>query len=148
MIKVGQTRYDGGKIRWVVADAQNLPFENSTFASVISGYLLRNVPDVNFALAEQYRVLKSGAYMVSLDTTPPQRNFLYPFIKFYLKVIIPTHGRLITGEKDAYRYLPETTSHFLRAEELAERIQAAGFTGVTFVRRMFGSMAIHWAKKS
>jgi demethylmenaquinone methyltransferase/2-methoxy-6-polyprenyl-1,4-benzoquinol methylase len=148
MIKVGRSRRDGGKIQWVVADAQVLPFANEVFNSVISGYLLRNVPDIDITLAEQFRVVSSPANFVTLDTTPPQRNLLYPFIKFYLKVVIPTLGKLITGDSAAYTYLPETTAHFLSTEALADRIRKSGFTDVRFARRMFGSMAIHWGKKN
>ncbi len=148
MIKVGRKHRNGGKILWVVADAQALPFASEIFNAVISGYLLRNVPDLDKTLSEQYRVVSSYSNFVSLDTTPPQRNLLYPFIKFYLKVVIPTLGKLITGDSAAYTYLPETTTHFLSAEALADRIRQSGFTNVNFTRRMFGSMAIHWGKKN
>ncbi len=147
MIKVGQARPGGLAVDWVVADAQNLPFPPGTFNSVISGYLLRNVPDVSIALAEQYRVTTENARLVSLDTTPPQRNIFLPFIRFQLKVVIPMLGKLIAGDSAAYTYLPETTAHFLSAEALAEKIGESGFQVEGFVRRMFGSMAIHWAKK-
>ncbi len=147
MIKVGQTRSGGMSVVWVVADAQKLPFPNGVFDSVISGYLLRNVPDVTVALAEQHRVTTENGRFVSLDTTPPQRNIFLPFIRFHLKVIIPLMGRLIAGDSAAYTYLPETTTRFLSAEALAQKIGEAGFQVEGFMRRMFGSMAIHWAKK-
>ena len=147
MIRVGQARPGGTSVDWVVADAQHLPFSPVTFDSVISGYLLRNVPDVTVALAEQYRVTTDNARFVSLDTTPPQRDIFLPFIRFHLKVIIPLLGRLIAGDSAAYTYLPETTTRFLSAEALAQKIGEAGFQMEGFVRRMFGSMAIHWAKK-
>lgn len=147
MMKIGRSRPGGDGIDWVVADAQHLPFTDEIFDGVISGYLFRNVPDVDSALTEQHRVSTVHANMVSLDTTPPRRNLLYPFIRFYLKVVIPTLGRLIAGDSAAYTYLPETTTHFLSAEALAEHIAKAGFEDVQFTRRMFGSMAIHWGKK-
>ena len=148
MIQVGKRRAGGENVFWVVADAQHLPFAKQQFAGVISGYLLRNVPDVDVTLAEQFRVTVPEGHFVSLDTTPPRRNLLYPFIKFYLKVVIPTLGKLITGDGAAYTYLPETTAHFLSAEVLAERISKSGYREINFARRMFGSMAIHWAKRS
>lgn len=147
MIKVGQARPGGLAVDWVVGDAQHLPFPSGTFDSVISGYLLRNVPDVGIALAEQHRVTTESARFVSLDTTPPQRNIFLPFIRFHLKVVIPLLGRLIAGDSAAYTYLPETTTRFLSAEALAQKISEAGFQLEGFMRRMFGSMAIHWAKK-
>lgn len=148
MIKIGCSRPGGDQVNWVVADAQHLPFESGVFDGVISGYLLRNVPDVDLTLAEQYRVTGKNARFVSLDTTPPQRNLLLPFIRFYLKVIIPLLGKLVAGDSAAYTYLPETTTHFLSSELLAQRITNAGFHMEGFVRRMFGSMAIHWAGKN
>lgn len=147
MIKVGKNRSGGETVHWVVADAEYLPFGNAVFDGVISGYLLRNVPRVPVALAEQFRVTIPEGRFVSLDTTPPRKNLLYPFIKFYLKFIIPFMGKILTGDSAAYTYLPETTAHFLSAEVLAERIAQAGYRDITFVRRMFGSMAIHRAKK-
>jgi demethylmenaquinone methyltransferase/2-methoxy-6-polyprenyl-1,4-benzoquinol methylase len=147
MVKIGRTRPGGAQVHWVVADAQHLPFRARSFDGVVSGYLLRNVPDVTQTLAEQERVSAPGARFVALDTTPPRRNLIYPFMKFYLRRVIPALGTLITGDSAAYRYLPETTEHFLSAEALAEKISAAGFSEVHFRRRMFGSMAIHWWKK-
>jgi demethylmenaquinone methyltransferase/2-methoxy-6-polyprenyl-1,4-benzoquinol methylase len=147
MIAIGKKRPHGEKINWVVGDAQNLPFKSTMFDGVISGYLLRNVPDVDIALSEQYRVTNASGRVVSLDTTPPGRNLLRPLIHFYLKHIIPLLGRFIAGAPEAYTYLPETTTRFLTAEELAKRFEKAGFMVEGFVRRMFGSMAIHWGNK-
>lgn len=147
MMLVGKTRPGGEKIMWVVADAGNLPFPTEAFAGVISGYLLRNVPDVDACLAEHYRVTTPAGRIVSLDTTPPRRNLLLPFIRFYLKFIIPLLGKLVAGDSEAYTYLPETTARFLTAEVLAERIRQAGYTVEGFVRRMAGTMAIHWGRK-
>jgi demethylmenaquinone methyltransferase/2-methoxy-6-polyprenyl-1,4-benzoquinol methylase len=147
MMRVGQQRAAGRRVRWVGTDALNLPYPDHTFEAVTSGYLLRNVVDVNRAWAEQYRVLKPGGRVVCLDTTPPPRNWLRPFIQFHLRVVIPTLGRLIAGSSDAYTYLPDSTENFLPAEALAERMTTAGFTRVGFRRLMLGTMAIHWGLK-
>jgi len=147
MMLVGKQRPGGDQILWVVADAGHLPFDSETFDGVVSGYLLRNVPDVDATLAEHQRVTAPPGRIVSLDTTPPQRNIFLPFIRFYLRFIIPLLGKLVAGDSEAYTYLPETTAQFLTAEALAERMQQAGFTVEGFVRRMFGTMAIHWGHK-
>jgi demethylmenaquinone methyltransferase / 2-methoxy-6-polyprenyl-1,4-benzoquinol methylase len=147
MMRVGQTRPEGKRIRWSATDALNLPFPDNTFDAVTSGYLMRNVIDVRRAWAEQYRVLKPGGRVVCLDTTPPPRNLLYPFINFHMHVVIPVLGRLITGASDAYTYLPDTTENFLRAEKLAERMTEVGFAQVGFRRLMLNTMAIHWGRK-
>ncbi|RMF42908.1 MAG: methyltransferase domain-containing protein, partial [Anaerolineae bacterium] len=117
------------------------------FDVVVSGYLLRNVVDLPRALAEQYRVLRPGGRLVALDTTKPPRNLLSPFINFHMHTVIPLVGRVLTGEADAYTYLPDSTAAFLTAEDLAEHLRQAGFQQVGFHRRMFGTMAIHWGIK-
>jgi demethylmenaquinone methyltransferase/2-methoxy-6-polyprenyl-1,4-benzoquinol methylase len=147
MMRVGQRRPGGARVRWAVTDALNLPFPAESFDAVTSGYLMRNVVDVRRAWAEQYRVLRPGGRVVCLDTTPPPKNLLRPFINFHLHVIIPTLGRLIAGASDAYTYLPDSTEGFLPAEALAERLRAAGFREVGFKRLMFGTMALHWGTK-
>ena len=85
--------------------------------------------------------------MVSLDTTRPPETALRPLIDFHLHVIIPSLGKLITGEAEAYTYLPETTRAFLKAEDLAAYMESAGFQAVGFKRLMLGTIAIHWGQK-
>jgi len=147
MMRVGQKRPNGDVLDWCATDALNLPYANETFDAVVSGFLMRNVSNLPRALAEQRRVLKPSGRIVILDTTRPPENLLAPFIRFHLNTVIPTLGKLITGESEAYTYLPDTTKGFLRAEELAGRINDAGFKEIGFKRVMFGTIAIHWAKK-
>jgi demethylmenaquinone methyltransferase/2-methoxy-6-polyprenyl-1,4-benzoquinol methylase len=147
MMRVGRARPDGGRVRWAGTDALNLPFPDDTFDAVTSGYLMRNVTDVRRAWAEQHRVLKPGGRTVCLDTTPPPRGVLRPFIEFHLHVVIPSLGRLVAGASDAYTYLPDSTENFLPAERLAEQMTQAGFRDVQFRRLMLGTMAIHWGTK-
>ena len=132
---------------WSAADALSLPFSDSSFDVVISGFLMRNVIDLNSALTEQYRVLKSGGRIVILDTTKPKRNLLSPLIQLHMHTIIPLLGRLITGVSDAYRYLPESTDGFVTAENMANRMIYVGFENVGFQRLMFGTVAIHHGDK-
>jgi demethylmenaquinone methyltransferase/2-methoxy-6-polyprenyl-1,4-benzoquinol methylase len=147
MMRVGKADPNRRAIRFAGTDALNLPFPEDTFDAVTSGYLMRNVIDVRRAWVEQYRVLKPGGRVVCLDTTPPPKNLLYPFINFHLHVVIPAMGRLIAGASDAYTYLPDSTENFLPAERLAEGMMEAGFKDVGFKRLMFGTMAIHWGVK-
>jgi demethylmenaquinone methyltransferase/2-methoxy-6-polyprenyl-1,4-benzoquinol methylase len=137
----------GAKIDWSAADALNLPFPDESFDVVVSGFLLRNVVDISRALGEQYRVLKPGGRVVTLDTTQPRPSLLSPFIRLHMRHIIPFLGGLLTGQRDAYVYLPETSEHFLLAEDLLERFKATGFSDTGFQRLMFGTVAIHHARK-
>jgi len=147
MLRIGRQRDPQNNASWVLADAQNLPFAPGVFDGLICGYLLRNVSDIDTTLNEQGRVLKPGGRLVSLDTTPPQANILRPFINLYLRYIIPLFGTLFAGNTGAYTYLPQTTQHFLSAEELAGRVAQAGFNSVGWTRRLFGTIAIHWGQK-
>lgn len=146
MMYIGQRR-PPPQPAWLAADALHLPFANEAFDAVVSGFLLRNVTDLDQALREQWRVLKGGGRMITLDTTRPPQNLLTPFIQFHLHRLIPALGRWITGEAEAYRYLPSSTQNFVTAERLAERMLEAGFRQVGFRRRMFGTVAIHWGTK-
>jgi len=147
MMQVGRRRPGGRQIRWVAADAHRLPFAADTFDGVASGYLLRNVADLAGTLAEQRRVLRPGKNALSLDTTPPARDIFLPLLKVYLHTLIPWLGRLVTGSRLAYTYLPNSTESFLPAEDLAQLWRATGFARVGFRRRMLGTMAIHWGAK-
>jgi demethylmenaquinone methyltransferase/2-methoxy-6-polyprenyl-1,4-benzoquinol methylase len=144
MMTVGRRHPDSARIAWVVADAQHLPFASASFAGAISGFLLRNVAEVDRVLAEELRVLNPGGRTVSLDTTPPPRGFLRPAIEFHFRRVIPLLGRLVAGDAEAYNYLPASTERFLSAEALSSRMTAAGFRSTGFVRRMLGTVAIHW----
>jgi demethylmenaquinone methyltransferase/2-methoxy-6-polyprenyl-1,4-benzoquinol methylase len=144
MMRVGQKT---SPLNFSTADALKLPFNDSSFNAVVSGFLMRNVIDLNQALKEQYRVLKNGGRIVILDTTRPKKNILSPFIWLHMHFIIPTLGGLLTGSRDAYRYLPETTEGFVTAEDMAARLAVVGFKKVNYQRFMFGTIAIHWAEK-
>ncbi len=152
MMRVGQSRLDqpqseSSRLDWIAADAGCLPFHDQVFDAVVSGFLLRNVGDVINCLHEQYRVLKPGGMIVVLDTTPPVRSIFSPLVKFHLRFLIPMLGGALTGQSDAYHYLPASTKAFLEPEQLASRVMDAGFKNVGFRRMMFGTVAIHWGHK-
>lgn len=147
MMQVGQKRADGPSVDWLGANALALPLPDSAFDAVVSGFLFRNVPDIDLALQEQWRILKPGGYLVTLDTSPPPQNLLRPFINIHLKYVIPTVGKLISGDSSAYRYLPQSTLEFKTPEALAERIRKAGFQQVGYQNFMFKTVAVHWGQK-
>lgn len=147
MIWVGKERPKAETIHWVIADAQHLPFADNRVDGAISGFLLRNVPDLELALQEQYRVISDKGRIVSLDTSPPRDNILKPFLQFHLHYIIPFLGKIIAGDSEAYTYLPTSTEKFLSAEKLETAFSNAGLIQVGFVRRMLGTIGIHWGEK-
>jgi demethylmenaquinone methyltransferase/2-methoxy-6-polyprenyl-1,4-benzoquinol methylase len=147
MMQAGQRLPGRETIRWTAADTLALPFPDATFDAVTSGFLMRNVIDVAGAFREQWRVTRPGGRVVVLESSPPKDNLLRPFIKIHLNTVIPTLGRLITGEADAYRYLPDSTQGFQGPDELAATMRAAGFVDVGYRLFMFGTIAIHVGTK-
>lgn len=147
MMQYGRRRRLGSRVWWSAADGLNLPFPDEQFDAVVSGYLFRNVPDVERALAEQFRVLKVGGRIGTLDTSPPPESWLKPFILLHLKYVIPMLGKLITPDPEAYAYLPASTLRYKTPQDLAELMQKAGFVEVHYQTFMFGTMAVHWGTK-
>ena len=143
MMQVGQRYPERAGLQWVGADTLALPFAGDTFDAVTSGFLMRNVIDVPGALSEQLRVTRPGGRVVILESSPPKANLLRPFIRLHLNVIIPMLGRLLTGEADAYRYLPDSTQRFSTPGALAVSMRDAGFVDVDYRLFMFGTIAVH-----
>ncbi len=153
MMQVGRRRRGSERVHWVQADALKLPFASGVFDGAVSGFLLRNVEDLDGSLAEQRRVLRNPegenprGRIVSLETTPPRGGVLRPLLQLHLHYVIPLLGRLVARDEDAYRYLPDSTQDFLTAEVLESHLTAAGFQSTGFSRRMLGTVAIHWGEK-
>lgn len=151
MLKVARSRYTTlqkkENVEWIEGDALKLPFGNTNFDIVTSAYLMRNVGDIEAAFTEQYRVLNPGGRVACLDTTPPKKTILSPIINFYLVKIIPLLGSIISGNKSAYTYLPETTKAFKTAEELKAIMVNTGFEEVSYKKYMFSTIAVHWGYK-
>jgi demethylmenaquinone methyltransferase/2-methoxy-6-polyprenyl-1,4-benzoquinol methylase len=148
MLQRGMDRTGGLPIAWVLGDAAHLPFCHGAFHGIASAFLLRNLGHITLALDEQFRVLRQGGRFVALETTPPAPSLWRPLLRLYLRHIIPFLGRLVAGNSEAYRYLPSSTESFLTPEGLAEMLGDAGFGMLGFRRLMFGSLALHWARRS
>lgn len=147
MLREASNRFQGQHIHWQVCDANHLPYPDESFESVTFGYLLRNVDDSLAVLKEVHRVLKPGGRVVCLDTTPPRKNLLYPFIRFYFRFGIPLLGRMIADDEAAYAYLTGSTMDFHSADELAELFGRAGLSDVGYRKFMMGTIGVHWGRK-
>ena len=143
MMSRGRGKPGAERMRWMGADTLALPFPDNTFDAVTSGFMLRNVIDVPRSLSEQLRVVRPGGRMVCLEISKPPRNLLLPFYRFYFHRIVPLVGQLVSGNKSAYTYLPQSADEFLFPDELAELMRQAGWRDVSFRRLMLGTVAIH-----
>lgn len=147
MLREAQKRFSNETIYWLGCDANELPYKDNFFQSCTFGYLLRNVDNVLQVLCEVHRVLAPGGKVACLDTTPPRKNLLYPFIQLYLRFGIPILGKMIARDEAAYSYLTGSTLEFYGAEELAQLFSQAGFKKVSFKKFMSGTIAVHWGEK-
>lgn len=127
----------------VAGDATRLPFADATFDGLVNGFLLRNVADLDAALAEMLRVLKPGGRVVCLEITWPRLPLFREGFGLYFGRLVPLVGRLISRDAAAYSYLPSSVAAFLSAPELAGRMRAAGFQEVAWRRLALGAVALH-----
>ncbi len=147
MMEIGRQRQKERRILRAEGNVLALPYPDCFFDAAVSGYLMRNVGDVSGAFREQARVVKPGGWVICLDTTPPPRSFLYPFIAFHLRFVIPFLGWLIAGDKDSYTYLPQSTEGFKTPQELAAIMRQVGLVDVTYRCFLLGTMAVHSGRK-
>lgn len=91
--------------------------------------------------------LSQAGKIVILESSPPKDNILKPFIMIHLNYVIPLVGKLITGQGDAYSYLPDSTQKFRSPNALANAMRRAGFLDVGYKLFMFGTVAIHYGAK-
>jgi demethylmenaquinone methyltransferase/2-methoxy-6-polyprenyl-1,4-benzoquinol methylase len=143
MMHVGQARAAARPVRWTAADTLCLPFPSDTFDAVASGFLMRNVVDAALALAEQRRVTRPGGRVLVLDIPRPSDTLGGRMFRFYFHRIVPRLGALISGQPDAYGYLPRSADTFLRPGELADVMEGIGLRHVQYRMLMLRTVALH-----
>ena len=127
----------------VGADALALPLADRSADGAVVAFGIRNVADLDAALAEARRVLRPGARLVVLEFTTPPNRLVRAAYHAYFHHVLPAIGRVVSGHPTAYAYLPRSVAHFPREEALAERMRAAGFAAVRWERLTLGVAAIH-----
>jgi demethylmenaquinone methyltransferase/2-methoxy-6-polyprenyl-1,4-benzoquinol methylase len=147
MMAIGKSQPSRQQLPFVQGDTLALPFADNTFDAVVSGFLVRNVVDRVAVLAEHGRVTKPGGKVICLETTPPENSILGPLFQLYFFYVVPLLGGLISGDAEAYRYLPQSTVAFPKPEELRHLMEQAGLRNVVYQELMFGSVAIHVGTK-
>jgi len=130
-------------VRFVEGDVMQLPFTDASFDGATMGFSLRNVIDIDTTLREVRRVLRPGARFVNLDVSKAPNPLFKKAFDLYFYGLVPLIGGWIGGSKAAYRYLPQSLTHFPGARELCERFASAGFADSRFIRLMGGAVAIH-----
>ena len=154
MMYVGQQRWqklhanydnqpDRLEMGWSGADTLHLPFPDNTFDAVASGFLMRNVTSVTLALSEQRRVCKPDGRVLILEIPRPADNFLGTLFRLYFHRVVPLLGGIISGQREAYTYLPASAEAFLRPDELKAEMENVGLGQVGYTMLMFHTVALH-----
>jgi demethylmenaquinone methyltransferase/2-methoxy-6-polyprenyl-1,4-benzoquinol methylase len=145
MLAVGRERAKRARcnIEFLEANAESLPLPNKSLDVVTIAFGIRNVPHIDLALSEAYRVLKLGGRFLCLEFSSVDVPALGALYNSYSFNVIPALGRAVTGDAEAYKYLVESIRKFPRPERFADMMQTAGFHRVSFQRLTGGVVALH-----
>jgi demethylmenaquinone methyltransferase/2-methoxy-6-polyprenyl-1,4-benzoquinol methylase len=148
MLAVGRERTEaqhlGDAITFTEGNAEALPFADRSFDAVTIAFGIRNVPRIDVALAEAFRVLRIGGKFLCLEFSAvdvPGLDRLYDFYSFN---VIPALGRAVAGDAESYRYLVESIRRFPKPEAFAALLRAARFRRVSFQQMTGGIVALHY----
>jgi demethylmenaquinone methyltransferase/2-methoxy-6-polyprenyl-1,4-benzoquinol methylase len=139
-------RQKAPQLRWEWANALELPYADGEFDAATVGFGARNFSDLDQGLREMTRVVRPGGRVVVLEITTPQKPPLSTFFSVWFDRIVPTLGRL-SGEPDAYTYLPSSVKRFPEPEALGRRLTEAGLEDVRWVLTAGGIIALHSGTK-
>ena len=131
---------------WEWGNALELPYASGRFDAATVGFGARNFSDLERGLAEMTRVVKPGGRVVVLEITTPRKPPLSTFYRVWFDHVVPLIGRL-TGEQEAYTYLPSSVRRFPGPEGLAAAMQRAGLGDIRWVLTAGGIIALHVGTK-
>ena len=147
MLSVGRERAAkqqfAGTLDFVEANAEALPFPDKTFDAYTIAFGIRNVPRMDQALSEAFRVLKTGGRLLVLEFSAVDLPVLDKIYDAYSFAVVPALGKAVTGDGQPYRYLVESIREFPRPEKFARMIREAGFRRASFRAMSGGIVNIH-----
>lgn len=146
MLQRAMAKSQGTSLRWMEADALNLPLSGGQFDLVTSAFGFRNLADYDAGLREIYRVLRANGEIGILDFGEP-KGMLGRFYRFYFQHVLPKIGTLISGVRGPYAYLPASVARFPEPQEMLERMKRAGFKEVSWTPYTFGIAGLYRGKK-
>lgn len=141
------SRPGGARPEPLNADALALPFSESEFDGATVSFGLRNVADLDRALGELARVVRTGGELAVLEFTVPARQPLRGLYLFYFRQLLPRLGALVSGDGAAYAYLPESVLGFPQRAEFVERLRRAGFETGRFESLSGGILCLYRARR-
>ncbi|MEO8870668.1 MAG: ubiquinone/menaquinone biosynthesis methyltransferase [Granulicella sp.] len=146
MLSRGAVKFAGHRILPIEADALHLPIASGSLNLVTSAFGFRNLANYEEGLAELFRVLRPGGQIGILDCNQPS-GLVGAMYSLYFKKILPKLGGMISGDSNAYRYLPASVERFPRPPRMLELIRNAGFAEATWTGYTFGVAGLYRATK-
>ncbi|HEX5508875.1 MAG TPA: bifunctional demethylmenaquinone methyltransferase/2-methoxy-6-polyprenyl-1,4-benzoquinol methylase UbiE [Pseudolabrys sp.] len=147
MLTVGRERaIENGRddaVTFEQGNAEELPYPDRNFDCITIAFGIRNVPRIDAALKEAYRVLKIGGRFLCLEFSSVDVPGIDRLYEFYSFNVIPQVGQVVTGDREAYRYLVESIRKFPKPKAFAQMMEAAGFRRVSFTQMTGGVVAMH-----
>ncbi|HEY7242481.1 MAG TPA: class I SAM-dependent methyltransferase [Xanthobacteraceae bacterium] len=145
MIEVGRARSveHGYHVAFVQGSGEMLPFRERIYDAVTVAFGIRNIPRLELALSEAYRVLRIGGRFFCLEFSSVDIPGLDKLYDAYSFNVIPALGSVVAGDAQAYRYLVESIRRFPRPDAFAEMMRLAGFARVSFQLMTGGVVALH-----
>jgi demethylmenaquinone methyltransferase / 2-methoxy-6-polyprenyl-1,4-benzoquinol methylase len=135
------------KVELMSGDSENLPFEENKFDAVTVAFGVRNFENLEKGLREIFRVMKPGAKLVVLEFSRPRKFPFKQLYNFYFKAILPKIGQLISKDKSAYTYLPESVEAFPDGDNFTSILKNVGFKNTACQPLTFGISSIYSAQK-
>ena len=134
------------RVRWIEADALNLPFASNSFQLVTTAFGFRNLANYDRGLAEIHRVLAPGGEVGILDFGEP-KGILGEIYRVYFRRVLPAIGTVISGVRGPYSYLPASVLRFPSPDEMLQRMRDAGFIEASWTPYTFGIAGLYRGKK-
>ena len=146
MLDQGRVRIeDAGlldQVNLVQGDAMALPYADNTFDAAMSGFAMRNVPDIKQVLSEMQRVVKPGGKVVVLELAKPSMFGFKQLYNFYFSYILPIIGKL-SKDNSSYAWLPESLRRYPHQSEILEIWKSLGYENATYHELTGGIVAVH-----
>lgn len=148
MLTRAQAKFErsGSSIKLAAADTLQLPFPDGAFDATTVAFGVRNLADMDAGLREMRRVLKPEGVLAILEFSHPQGFLRMPY-RFYLNVLLPRLGDLLSRRGEAYRYLAESIAGFPEPDTLVGMMESAGFRDCRYTRLTGGIVAVHTGRK-
>jgi demethylmenaquinone methyltransferase/2-methoxy-6-polyprenyl-1,4-benzoquinol methylase len=147
MLAVGRRKVEAAghsdRIALVEGNAEQLAFADKSFDAYTIAFGIRNVTNIDRALAEAHRVLKPGGHFLCLEFSECRMPMLDRLYDFHSFEVIPRLGQVVAGDAESYRYLVESIRRFPKQDAFAAMIRGAGFSNVTYRDLTGGIAAIH-----